>query len=291
MSENGGGGAARLANIDGEFLNCRFEDNVSVDGAGLFMSFSSFALSFCTFLNNDGQFFGGAIFCVSDSTPLIRHCTLVGNSAHLGGGIMVAADSHPTIDACVIAFNHVGSGVDVHDEHSDVTVICSDIHGNEDGGFTGHIEDQIGVNGNIDVNPAFCDLANGDLSLASASPCLPLNNGCSVLIGAHTQGCVLTPAPEDLPTAVLLAPNRPNPFNPATTIAFALDVDREVVLTVHDLAGRRVSVLWQGHCEAGRHEVIWRGLDQRGRPQPSGTYLYRLQAGDQVQTRAMALVR
>ncbi len=288
---NGGGGAARLYEVGGEFLDCRFEDNLGDDGAALYMSWSDLDLNFCTFLNNEGQFFGGAVFCVSNSEPLFNHCTMVGNSAHLGGGIMVAADSHPTIEACIIAFNHLGSGVDVNDEGSTVTIICSDIYGNEDGAFTGHIEDQIGLNGNIAVNPAFCDLEGGDLALASASPCLPLNNDCAVLMGAHTEGCVLTPVPTDLPTVARLAPNRPNPFNPRTSIGVDLASPMSIELAVHDLAGRRVSVLQSGRMQAGHHDFVWEGRDDRGRAQPSGTYLYRLRAGDRVETRSMVLVR
>jgi len=288
---NGGGGAARLANIDGEFLDCRFEDNIGIDGAAIYMSFSNPSLTFCTFANNEGDFFGGAVFCVSDSEPVFNHCTMVGNSAHLGGGIMVAADSHPTIEDCIIAFNNVGAGIDVHDEYSTVSVICSDVYGNEDGGYTGHIEDQTGLNGNIAEDPMFCDLESGDLSLADISPCLGQNNECNVLMGAHVQGCVTTAVAESVPTAFRLAPNRPNPFNPSTTIVFELNASMAIELDVFDLTGRRVSSLQRCQCEAGRHEVTWRGCDDLGRAQPSGTYVCRLRAGDRVETNTMVLVR
>jgi len=288
---NGGGGAARLANIEGEFLDCRFEDNIGIDGAAIYMSFSNPSMTFCTFANNEGDFFGGAVFCVSDSEPIFNHCTMVGNSAHLGGGIMVAANSHPSIQDCIIAFNNVGSGIDVHDTGSTVSVICSDVHGNEDGGYTGHIEDQTGLNGNIDADPMFCDLESGDFSLTDISPCLGPNNECNVLMGAHVQGCVITSVTEAVPTAFRLEPNRPNPFNPSTTIVFELNASMAIELDVYDLTGRRVSALLHGHREAGRHEVTWRGCDDLGRAQPSGTYVCRLRAGDRVATNTMVLVR
>ena len=56
-------------------------------------------------------------------------------------------------------------------------------------------------------------------------------------------------------------------------------------------AGRRVAVLCRGRYEAGRHDITWQGCDHLGRPQPSGTYLYRLQAAGRVESRAMVLVR
>ncbi len=47
---------------------------------------------------------------------------------------------------------------------------------------------QIGINGNCSVNPLFCDTANGDFHLSSASYCAPENNG-GILIGALGIGC------------------------------------------------------------------------------------------------------
>ena len=97
---------------------------------------------------------------------------------------------------------------------------------------------------------------------------------------------------DESPTAVCaLEPNFPNPFNPATTIAFTLEREESFALGVYDLAGRLVRTLAGGARGPGRWLAEWDGRDARDEPAPSGTYLYRLTAGDRTETRKMALVR
>lgn len=68
----------------------------------------------------------------------------------------------------------------------------------------------------------------------------------------------------------------PNPFNPATSVAFELAVDGPVRLEVVDLRGRLVATLFDGSLAAGSHERTWRGADASGRPVAGGVYLARL---------------
>lgn len=102
-----------------------------------------------------------------------------------------------------------------------------------------------------------------------------------------------TSAAPTLPAAGLeLYPAVPNPFNPATVIAWELDEPALVRLQVYDVSGRLVRTLVDGLLQtAGRQEVLWRGLDDAGRPQPSGVYFYRLEAGGSSATQRMTLVR
>jgi len=90
----------------------------------------------------------------------------------------------------------------------------------------------------------------------------------------------------DTPRAFTLAEPWPNPFNPATTLAFTLPATAEVELAVFDLAGRRVATLVQGLRPAGEHQVGF----QAG-ALASGMYLARLQSGAQVETRRLLLVK
>ena len=96
----------------------------------------------------------------------------------------------------------------------------------------------------------------------------------------------------DVPRGSVLSQNRPNPFNPATTIRFELANAGETRLAIHDSRGAMVRVLVAGPRGAGVHEVPWDGTDDRGRAVGSGVYYYRLQVGDEPpRTRRMSLVR
>jgi glucose/arabinose dehydrogenase len=103
-----------------------------------------------------------------------------------------------------------------------------------------------------------------------------------------------TDAPGELPPSggSILHQNEPNPFNPATEIAFTVRRGgAQVRLDVLDLEGSVVATLVHGKRPEGRQSVTWRGRDAQGHPVPSGVYLYRLQAGADEQTRKMLLLR
>ena len=68
----------------------------------------------------------------------------------------------------------------------------------------------------------------------------------------------------------------PNPFNPATSVAFELAASGPARLDIMDLRGRRVTTLLDGDLAAGRHQRTWRGVDDGGRPVAGGVYLARL---------------
>ena len=94
------------------------------------------------------------------------------------------------------------------------------------------------------------------------------------------------------PRLFALEQNRPNPFNPETSIDFTVPADsRQVRLEIFNMLGQRVAVLWDGEMAAGGHRLHWRGLDQEGRPVASGIYTYRLQSGEQRMAKRMVLVR
>jgi len=97
----------------------------------------------------------------------------------------------------------------------------------------------------------------------------------------------------DVPAAApALAQNAPNPFNPATTIAWSLPSAMRTDLRVYDAGGRLVRVLVGGDMlPAGRHEVAWNGRDGAGRVAAAGVYFYRLTTPEGVETLKMTLVK
>jgi hypothetical protein len=88
------------------------------------------------------------------------------------------------------------------------------------------------------------------------------------------------------PSGFALSQNYPNPFNPVTTIRYELPVASQVGLSVFDILGHEVCVLVDGRKSAGVHEVT---LDAGG--MSSGVYLFRLQAGEVVLSRKLAVVK
>lgn len=93
-----------------------------------------------------------------------------------------------------------------------------------------------------------------------------------------------------LPEKFELAQNFPNPFNPTTTIKYTLAKNTSVVLKIFDTHGRLVKTLINQNQPAGFHRVIWDGKTAAGENAASGIYLYKMAAGDFVQTRKMALL-
>ena len=94
-----------------------------------------------------------------------------------------------------------------------------------------------------------------------------------------------------VPESFGLGQNYPNPFNASTSISYRLMKAGQVDLAIYDLAGRKVATLVSSQQEAGAHQVIWLGLDDRGESVSSGVYFYKLTAGERSVTNRMTLLK
>jgi hypothetical protein len=84
----------------------------------------------------------------------------------------------------------------------------------------------------------------------------------------------------------------PNPFNPATTIAFALPRAAEVSLDIYDLQGRLVRrLLDESSFASGTHQQAWDGRDTAGRATSSGVYFFRFSAAGQKRVGKLTLLK
>jgi hypothetical protein len=90
----------------------------------------------------------------------------------------------------------------------------------------------------------------------------------------------------EIPQELQLKQNYPNPFNPTTTIEFGLIDASFTTLEVYNMLGQRIAVLANEEMAAGWHRV---NFDASGLS--SGTYIYRLKAGDRVATRKLTLIK
>ena len=88
------------------------------------------------------------------------------------------------------------------------------------------------------------------------------------------------------PSTFDLRQNFPNPFNPSTVISYQLPVSAQVSLKVYDVLGNEVASLVNLQQEAGSYNVT---LDAS--TLASGTYIYRLIAGDYVAVKKMAVLK
>src|SRR3989339_323955 len=91
---------------------------------------------------------------------------------------------------------------------------------------------------------------------------------------------------EMVPDKFELFQNYPNPFNPVTNIKFALPKTTKVAINVYNLLGEKVATLLNEDKEAGYYEVKFDGSNFS-----SGIYIFRLTAGDFVQTKKMTLIK
>jgi len=96
----------------------------------------------------------------------------------------------------------------------------------------------------------------------------------------------IVPHREITPYEFALFPCYPNPFNPSTVIRFSLPYTTQAKLTVYDITGRQVKVLTNEVLSAGEHSVTFRGTNLS-----SGVYFVRLEAGQQMQTEKMVLLK
>ena len=96
----------------------------------------------------------------------------------------------------------------------------------------------------------------------------------------------------ETPTRFELSPNFPNPFNPTTTIRYALPTAAKVSLIVYTVRGEKVATLAEEvRREAGYHAVVWDGRNDAGAAVASGVYFVRMQAGFFMQARKMVLIK
>jgi hypothetical protein len=95
-----------------------------------------------------------------------------------------------------------------------------------------------------------------------------------------------------LPSATVLRANRPNPFTDATVLRYEISGKTRASIKIYDATGALVTVLWDGDCEPGRHEVVWDGLNRAGREVAPGLYVARLETPSRiVSTRKLLLIR
>ena len=143
------------------------------------------------------------------------------------------------------------------------------------------------------VDPVADNLAEGDEIIRLVGTIDGLEGG-EVEITLSDPGAseAAKAAVQTRPEAFALADNFPNPFNPTTTIQYALPRAADVELTVYNVVGQPVRTLVAEHQSAGRYAVEWDATDDSGHSLSSGMYLYRLQVGGEfLKVKKMLLLK
>ena len=89
-----------------------------------------------------------------------------------------------------------------------------------------------------------------------------------------------------VPESFSLNQNYPNPFNPSTTIEYSITKSSHVLLEVFNVLGQSIARLVDEQVSPGTYRVSYDASHLS-----SGVYLYRLKAGDFVQTKKMVLMK
>lgn len=136
----------------------------------------------------------------------------------------------------------------------------------------------------------FCDRDNDGVMEAMVLVST-INNYQQELAIISLNGGGASAIPAATATGASLGEARPNPFNPATSIAFSLDAAGVARVTVYDLAGRLVRTLVDEPRPAGPQTVVWDGRDDEGRAVASGTYFYQLETEGRSEARKAMLLK
>lgn len=95
----------------------------------------------------------------------------------------------------------------------------------------------------------------------------------------------------NMPKNYTLSQNYPNPFNPTTLIKFSIPKDDFVTIKVYDIIGQEITTLFSGYTKAGTHTLSWNGMDRNGKQVSSGSYIYRMTAGEYSQSKKMIYMK
>lgn len=295
-------------------------------GGGIFMEYADATLHDLHITGNVSTFKGGGI-AVLGGDPHLHHLVITNNHASSRGGALYIRLAQGDYDHLTVADNTAdgfGGGIYFDDASANVISSCA-LSDNSDAdltvehpypptaveveyscverGASGLVRLNSGQvvwgDGNVAADPLFADASAGDYHLLASSPCIdagdpafPLDpDGTRNDIGAFYYDQSLVAVSDGTLAARVMLSSAPNPFNPRTTIRFALPDAASVRLGVYTASGRLVARLIDGVTTAGEHRVVWSGRDTSGNAVASGTYFCRLEGAGVLETRSLTLLR
>lgn len=271
--------------------DCVFVENGSTCGVGgaVFVDQTQDVLfERCAIVQNRGT----GLYVAPSAEVALRSCTIAHTAdvEEAGYGVVLWTNATAQLDRCVIWGDCSGLWIE---SGATMQVACSvidtsNVTGTGTIGYTGEnvFSDPLFCSPRGCPRPAIGDL--GDYRVDPLSPCLPENNPCGVLIGALPSCATDTDVPPGAydPAAALSV--SPNPFSTTTTFSLAATIAPNSMLTVFDIAGRRVREFRLGD---GARSVTWDGDDQHGVRLSAGMYFVQTDVGTHQETARVTLVR
>lgn len=241
-----------------------------------------------TIVNNNCG--GSAIWENDGSTPLFINNIILGNKP---AQVRLEVPSGPGFFHCLIEGGKAGfTGAAFSGVYEDCIDLkpgfagTADFHLADDSPCIGAGADSVQISGKWHHAPAYDFEGKRRPDPFDSHPDI---GAFENVLGAPTTGIKETIKPS--PDGFLLYQNYPNPFNPNTTVRFDLPEATRIRLSIFDLTGREITVLFNGMAEAGGHEVCWEGRGIQEIPLPSGVYLCKLETTAFQYTRRMLLLR
>ena len=315
------GGGIYCFDSDLTLQNVKISDNTGYHGGGIYCYESVPSLQNVEITNNNSNSNGGGIFC-NKSIPLLLNVTFSGNSAASNGSaIYCLGGSNPILKNCILwNDNQEEIYFSQFSMSNSIRIDYSDIEGGETGIITNDNGTVFWLEGNVDDDPLFVGSGELPFMLSSRSPVIdagdpnpiyndpedPTNSGYALWpamgtirndMGAYggpnaASWNILTGIEDDeneelnIPVEYELTQNYPNPFNPSTTINYSLKERSQVELILYDILGRQVEVLVKEEQNAGYYNINFNAGKLA-----SGVYIYRIKAGDFVETKKMVLMK
>ena len=294
-----GGGIHITGNAAPTIYDVRISDNYAYRGGGIACIESNPVIERAVFCG-DSAYRGAGVY-ISDASPMLRHITVTDNIVSNQGAVYATGLSYPVLINSIL-WNDLISNEVYNRLPGEIVLLYTDIQD----GWVGE--------GNIDIDPLFNNVAEGDFSLIESSPCVDrgipfyvldgdtiinlsdsvYNSSAPDLGAIESEFIASIGSKEVLPVELSLHQNYPNPFNPITTIQYALPQRSDVQITIYDLLGRLVTSLISETQAAGYRSIQWDATNVA-----SGMYFYQIRvydpdaigAGDYVQTKKMILLK
>jgi predicted phage tail protein len=159
--------------------------------------------------------------------------------------------------------------------------------------MTGDFTDAKEITGITDSKVALTDIKDGEkhywrVRSKDNNGNLSIYSAIGTFVG---QGVTAVEEENIIPDKFEVSQNYPNPFNPSTMITYSLPDAQFVTLRIYNMLGQEVATLVNNQVEAGTYNVTWNGVDNTGAKVATGTYIYRVVAGNNIITKKMILLK